>query len=369
MSLYIGKDNSNTSALIITKNQLSVESIKSSTPNKLNNFAVDTRRNLLFYSVFSGAPSVVGSYLSNNNVNGNFSYNIYRLNIPSDLIDTGGNSRAFLLFCNDFSYRVELPLPLSSSKANASITAYYYGGTFIDIHSINQINTIQVISTYQRVNGQNIFPRDNSNSIIIGRDKLIVDGINYFNSKYIINGNINTIDPVANISGTQFQFINCYESNLVNLDLFSSSGIKIYTGNKLVLNSEANYLQAFLLTQTPTVIDFSITANYIDSDIYITTLPGSYKLLALTFYPRYSVSPDKFTTSIVSADSSNSALAYSMFPFIDRDGAIKNGVFIVYFKVVNRKVYLVTEYLFDGDPDDSVHDTINMRLSYIVLSE
>ena len=35
MSIFIGKDNSNTSALIITKNQLSVESIKSSTPNKL----------------------------------------------------------------------------------------------------------------------------------------------------------------------------------------------------------------------------------------------------------------------------------------------------------------------------------------------
>ena len=369
MSLFIGKDNSSKSCVIITKYSASSEDIKATIPNKSNNFAVDSRRNLLFYDILSSTPSVVGTYTSNNNINGNFTYTIYRINIPSDLINTGGNTRAFMIFTNNFSSRVELPLLSSTDKAAASITVYYYGDTYIDIHSINTISNIQVVSTYLRIDGTNIFNRDNSNSISIGNSKFIVEGVNYFNAKYIIQGIINGVDPVVNINGSNFQLINCYESNQLTLDIYSSTGIKVYTGNKLVLDSTANYLQAFSITQTPTIVDFSIVADYIDKDIFITTLPSSYKLLAITFYPRYSINPNKSTVSIVLGDSSVTGLAYSLFPYIDGGGALKNGIFFIGFKVVNKQVYITTEYAFDGTPDDSVRDTLNMRMSYLVLSE
>lgn len=369
MSLFIGKDNSNVACAIITKTETSLSSIKASVPNKSNNFAIDTRRNLLFYDIYSAAPSVVGSYASNNNINGNFNYNIYRISIPSTLIGSNGNIRAFMIYINNFSVRIELPLPLNSSRAGASVSAYYYGGTYLDIHSISSISSIQIISTYQTINGSDVFPRDNSNGVLIGNNKFIVGGINYFNSKYLISGAINGVDPSINISGSSFQLINCYNSDALSFDLYSSSGIKIYTGSKLVLDSVANYLQAFIVNQSPTIIDFSIVGDYVDKDIYITTLPSSYQIIALTFYPRYSINPYASTTAIVLSNANPVGLSYSLFPFINGGGAVQNGIFFISFKIINKVVYLSTEYIYDGDPDDSVPDRLNMRMSYIVLAE
>ena len=52
MSLYLGKDSNNKSMLVISKNLTSEAFIKNSLPSISNDYAIDTRRDLLFFFFF-----------------------------------------------------------------------------------------------------------------------------------------------------------------------------------------------------------------------------------------------------------------------------------------------------------------------------
>ena len=97
-------------------------------------------------------------------------YNVYRISI-NNLIDT----KRFIMYINGYSTRINFVLPSESSRNVAGANSYYYGGSFIDIHTLYNVTSVNIIVFYQTITGENVFNKYSGNSIYISNEKFIIN--------------------------------------------------------------------------------------------------------------------------------------------------------------------------------------------------
>lgn len=361
MSLFIGKDNSNKSCMVLSKTLKTEATIKASSPDLSNNYALDTRRRLMYCTLFSGSAYVVTSYL----VNGIKVYKT-RVNIDPSIIGNGDTKKVFLVYTDNYSnhigYETFNPSP---GYLALSFILYYFGGSYIDVIGARYIpSSIQVIVFDYYANGT-LPTLDTNNEISILGSSLVVNGIDYFNRPFLVYPAINSYDKVINIWGLNIQIINSTASSdpLHIITDTDNNSIVIAKGPKLLYSSLLNYPQMYALNQGYTTIPFSIYIDYIDKIIPIVTLDSTSKYILASIF-----GGGEYTTpSIISTYSNQSIpLGVDSYPIIGSGGEDTSG-FVTYSVVVSgNTLYLVITYEHDGEPS-SYHRTLQWYFKYLVI--
>lgn len=364
MSLYIGKDLSDTSCFLAASAVISENSFKSSIPSISNNFFIDTRRDLLFCETYDSLQfGLIRTYTKS----GLF-YRVYRI-IVNNII-TSAYTKRFLLFINSYNTRVNFVLPSAKSNSIGGGNAYYYGTTYIDVHTLDIATSFKLIVFHHSTEGLNLFNKyDNSNSVHIDSTTFKVNGVDYFKEKFIVSPAINTSDPTFSFGGITFQIINGTDSSGYTFSLSANNNnIKVLSGTKTIFDNTASYLQAFLVPASNTVIDFTMPSGYSETTIRIGTVPTSSKLLAITYYPRISVYPRMRAHGIVSnSTTSEESIFLDAFPVESDGGYVSHGFIVVSFYIYNNEIYVHRLAEYDGDPI-GIYPAIDMRLEYFILA-
>lgn len=362
MSFYIGKDNSGTPCFLLSRDTYLYNDIKATSKSISNSFAIDTRRSLFFCETYSS----LSFYKTRTYRNQGLMYNVYRISI-NNLIDT----KRFIMYINGYSTRISLVLPSESSLNVAGANSYYYGGSFIDIHTLYNVTSINIIVFYQTITGENVFNKYSGNSIYISSEKFIINGVDYFKEKFIVSPSINTVDPIFTFGNTEFQIVNGNDNNdTLSLTLGSTNNsLSVYSGERLVFSSLVNYLQSFLISSQNTSILYTIPSGLSEINTSIHTLPTSCKILAFTYYPRFNVYPSmKAHGIIINGNTEEECVFLDTFPVDDGSGNIISGLNNVGFYISNNNIFLHRIAEYSGDPIGT-YPSIQIKFEYSIIAE
>lgn len=367
MSLYLGKDSNNKAMLVISKNPTSEAFIKNSLPSISNDYAIDTRRDLLFCdTVKVSSPAIYRTY-----TNEGLTYYVYRVTVSSNFITFNNSKRMSLYFINNFSYRVNFNLISEFGKSSFGANSYYQGSNFIDVHTLDAaILDITFLALRITEDGISYPYEDSSNrDIKVSNSEFLINGIDYFSRTFLVTPPVNIDDSVFTFGGKSIQIVNSKNTALIKTVGLDKSSLTINNGSKTILNSNANYLQLFMRNQTPSINNFTMPGGFYPTTITIASIPNTYKVLGVTYYPRVSVYPNMKAYGImVNSGTTTLEIIYQdVFP-VDMNGEIIEGFMSLGFYIDNGiiKAQKIVEY--DGDPI-GVYPSIQMRLDYIVLAE
>lgn len=361
MSLFIGKDNSNKSCMVLSKTLKTEATIKASSPDLSNNYALDTRRRLMYCTLMSGSAYVVTSYL----VNGIRVYKT-RVNIDPSIIGSGSTKKVFLVYTNDYSSQIGYEtFEPSPTDLALQFTLYYFGGSYIDVIGANYVpSSIQVIVFDYYENGT-LPTLETTNEISISGSSLVVNGIDYFNRSFLVYPAINSYDKVINIWGLNIQIVNSIASSdpLQIITDTDNNSIVIAKGPKLLYSSLLNYPQMYALNQGYSTIPFSVYIDYVDKVIPIVTLDSTSKYILTAIFDGSAYS----TPSIISTYSNQSIpLGGDNYPIIGAGGEDTSG-YVTYSVVVSgTTLYLIVDYDYDGEPPN-YHYTLQWYFKYLVI--
>ena len=367
MSLYLGKDVLNEAMLVISKNYSGENAIRNSLPSISNNFAVDTRRDLLFCDVINiASPTYIRSYS-----NGGLTYYVYRVQVTNSFLVLNGNKRMSLYFINNFTYRVNFNLMSELDQSVFGANSYYQGKDFVDIHTLySNLSDIALISLRITDNGvSNPYEVVADRTIKVSNSEFLVNGIDYFSRNFLVTPPVNLVDDTFDFGGKTIQIVNSENTVFDAAVTLSNSRLVVNNGTKTILDSSADYLQLFMQDQAPVVSNFKMPGGFDSSTITITTVPSTYKVLGVTYYPRVSVYPamKAYGLLVNSGTTALEVIYQDTFP-VDRNGEIIDGFMSLGFYIENGviKAQKIVEY--DGDPIGT-YPSIQMRLDYIVVSE
>lgn len=367
MSLYLGKDSNNKAMLVISKNPTSEAFIKNSLPSISNDYAIDTRRDLLFCdTVKVSSPAIYRTY-----TNEGLTYYVYRVAVSSNFITFNNSKRMSLYFINNFSYRVNFNLISEFGQSSFGANSYYQGSNFIDVHTLDAaILDITLLSLRITDNGKSYpYEANNNRTIEVSNTNFLVNGIDYFSRNFLVTPPINSEDSVFTFGGKPMQIVNSKNTSLTTAVKLDKSSLTINNGSKTILNSKASYLQLFMQNQTPSINNFTMPGGFNPITITVASIPSTYKVLGVTYYPRVSVYPDMKAYGIIvnSGTTALEVIYQDVFP-VDRNGEIIKGFMSLGFYIDNGIIKAQKIVKYDGDPI-GVYPSIQMRLDYIVLAE
>lgn len=259
MSLYIGKDNDNINTLIISKSNVTKESLKAST-----SFSTDIIFNSKFPYAIVSYQEFVNPIVTTIDSRAPWGFNQTILTCDSELTAAYLNNQRIYLFIDDVLVDVILynyPTYLQRYWYTPSIVNSYLS---LKIHiplAITSINKVKVLFLPFKNDFTNISTGLYGGSILIQSGEFLINNHNFFNKKFLVAGAINNIDPSITILGTSYQVVNGYTSN-GSIKLTADSGIKLYANSKLVLDSLSSAYIPLYEDTASTIYSNSITNFY-----------------------------------------------------------------------------------------------------------
>ena len=266
MSLYIGKDNSSTNALIISKNQMTESALKAST---------SFSSNIIFNSKFPYATIEYQEFtsitLTTINSDPNWGYKQATLVCDNAVSSAIVDGRRIFLFIDDVLIDAILP-----SSFSTYLQRYWYYTNVVNsainviIHTpinISNITKIKICVLPFRVDFSNVNIPLYGGTVDIGNNQLLINNIDFFKTKFLSSGNVNNTDPNITILGTQYQVINGTSASGA-ISITTTPTVKITHNNKLIVDgSNSNYIPLCSDSQ------LSIYTNFI-TNLYVMGTSG-----------------------------------------------------------------------------------------------
>ena len=239
MGLFIGRDTYGKKVLSISKLPLDKEVIADAT----------NPANLVFHSkipyitIDTFTYTNVTSYISSGSVYG------FKVTLPSALLDEGSETRIYYVYINGATSPLTISYGITHNNLRyyqTPLASYYYipdGDTlYITAVGSNMLSQVKIlvmpITTSGAYVGQDTYDKD----IFISKDQLSIGGVDFFKKQWLVSPAINTIDQIYNIMGKSYQLINSVPSTENLMLSVTSEHTYISIGGKIILDSNAQYV-------------------------------------------------------------------------------------------------------------------------------
>ena len=227
MSLYLGKDTSNSNILAISRGSKSESDMKS-IQTDFSDFVFHSKASYMFADILEYTVSWPSGYKE------------VSISIPSSFMVMSGVIRTFFVFIDNIYVTIKYDNYMPIVGGFGACYNYNTSSQKLFLHDYSKASgassRILVIATnyYGLINRNE--NSTSSGSILLEKESFTLAGVDYFSKKWLVTPPVNNIDKQINLLGTTYQIVIYYPSS-GSFKLESSSGIKISRGGKLLLDS------------------------------------------------------------------------------------------------------------------------------------
>ena len=289
MSFYLGKNTSGDAVLAISRAHDTAATLADAS----------NKANLAFHSNYSYLNIIEYTVTANKETSGGFAssseHDVFKIAVPPALFKVAGIPRMFLMF-----------LGQSSSPVTCHIAGTYqatgFDGLTADIaypcYTYNDDTVLIVTPTFGTASleirfilfnldfrGNTIDNIFTNSSISLSADALMVKGVDYFSTKWLVTPAINNVDTLITMFGTTFQIVNSISTPGPVSIAVDGTRTTIRKGGKLVLDSSGSFQTMAYRTSS-----FAISGNtrFTFKPCNIRTVPTTGVLAGLFFHGLYS---------------------------------------------------------------------------------
>lgn len=350
MSLYLGKDTSNKSCMLLSSNSASESILKSSSELNVNKFSFDSRMPLLYINKVTVAISLTGTYSFSNTT---------RYKYTSSFISTTYTNDTFLVYVNNIHVTCKQYMETEYIVLDTPTMYFIRGNTNIKLVLPFTASTIDVYYLPFSYTGSGYTGVPATGNIHLNSNEFKINGTDYFKSRFLSSSVINSVDDTIDIYGHRYQIINSNNTYSNSLDIsYNGGNLTIGNGGKKIFDSSISVPQ-FRTLSSGNSIDITYSMSFASSSKLFTigNLPTGCKFARIRYYPSTTYHPTTYIDLLVDTSVNYWVPTFVYFVTCINNGSRAPGNVMISMNFYNGVIQVKNNFVFYGEPQGGVFNT------------
>lgn len=350
MSLYLGRDTSNKSCMLLSSNSTSESVLKSSSELNVNKFSFDSRMPLLYINKVTVAISLTETYSFSNTT---------RYKYTSSFISTTYTNDTFLVYVNNTHVTCKQYRETEYMVLGIPTMYFIRGDTNIKFVLPFTASTIDIYYLPFSYTGSGYTGTPLTGNVYLNSNEFKINGTDYFKSRFLSSSVINSVDDTIVIYGHTYQIINSNTTYSSSLNIsYVSSNLIVSNGGKKVFDSSISVPQ-FRTLSSGNSIDVTYNMEFASSSTLFTigNLPTGCKFARIRYYPSTTYHPTTYIDLLVDTSVNYWVPTFVYFITCISNGSPAPGNIMISMNFYNGVIQVKNNFVFYGEPRGGAFNT------------